>query len=167
MYILELFLASLMITFTNGETRMITPNFKAVNFAREIRGRRLNGSVIREMEVDSEGSCRLQCVEESACLSYNFGPSKNKKRLKCQLSDSDRFAGLKNFTEDDDFLYRGVKVILIFFLTFKTQRRCDIYLTCVIYVNVLNNEKNHLLVFLLFCFFVFFTSQSSNLKLYF
>lgn len=46
---------------------MITPNVKAVNFAKEMRGRRLNGSVIRELEVDSEGSCRLQCVEENGC----------------------------------------------------------------------------------------------------
>ncbi|PFX13372.1 Ficolin-1 [Stylophora pistillata] len=102
-------LSFLLISFTNGDIRMITPNFKAVNFAREIRGRRLNGSVIREIEVDSEGSCRLQCVEEESCMSYNFGPSKNKKRFKCQLSDSDRFVGLKNFTEDDEYLYRGVK----------------------------------------------------------
>ena len=89
---------------------MTKPNFKAVNFAKEIRGRRLNGSVIREIEVDSEDSCRLQCVEENGCLSYNFGTNKNKNRFKCQLSDSDRFVGLKNFTEDEEFLYRGVKV---------------------------------------------------------
>ena len=52
-----------MITFTNGITKMITPNFKAVNFGKEIRGRRRNGSFVRELEVDKEGSCRLQCVE--------------------------------------------------------------------------------------------------------
>jgi len=91
---LQLLLASVMITSTNGITRIITPNFKAVNSTKEIRGRRLNGNVIREMEVDSEGSCRLQCVEENGCLSYNFGPNENKKRFKCQLSNSDRFAGL-------------------------------------------------------------------------
>ena len=90
---------------------MITPNFKAVNFGREIRGRRLNGSVIREMEVDWEGSCRLQCVEENGCLSYNFGFNENEKKFKCQLSNSDRFVGMKNFTEDPEFLYRGIKVI--------------------------------------------------------
>ena len=90
---------------------MITPNYKAVNFGKEIRGRRLNGSVIREIEVDSEGSCRLQCVEENNCLSYNFGPNENKEKFKCQLSNSDRFVGFKNFTEDHKFLYRGIKVI--------------------------------------------------------
>ena len=84
---------------------MIKPNFKAVNFAKEIRGRTLN-----EVSLDSEGSCRLQCVEENGCLSYNFGPNENKKRFKCQLSDSDRFFGLKNFTQENEFLYRGIKV---------------------------------------------------------
>jgi len=91
--------------------KMITPNVKAVNFAKEIRGRRLNGSVIRELEVDSEVSCRLQCVEENDCLSYNFEFSENKKKFTCQLSHSDRFVGLKKFTEDHEFLYRGIKVI--------------------------------------------------------
>ena len=104
-------LVFVMFTSANGVTRMIKPNFSAVNFAKEIRGRRLNGSVIREIEVDSEGSCRLQCVKENGCLSYNFGPNENKKRFMCQLSDSDRFVGLKNFTEDGEFIYRGVKVM--------------------------------------------------------
>jgi len=107
---LQWLLASVIITSTNGITKIITPNFRAVNFAKEIRGRRLNGSVIREMEVDCEGYCQLQCVEENNCLSYNFGSRENKK-FKCQLSNSDRFVGLKNFTEDHEFLYRGIKVI--------------------------------------------------------
>ena len=90
---------------------MMTNVFQAVNFAKEIRGRRLNGSVIREIKVDSESSCRLHCVKESSCVSYNFGSTiNNKKMFKCQLSDSDRFVSFKNFTEDNTFLYRGVKV---------------------------------------------------------
>lgn len=109
MYLIKPLLASLAIAFTCGDPRIITPVFRAVNFAREIRGRRLNGSVIREIEVDSEGLCRLQCVEESSCVSYNFGSRTNKK-FKCQLSDSDRFTNFKNFTKDNEFLYRGVKV---------------------------------------------------------
>ena len=109
---LQWLLVFVMFTSANEVTRMIKPNFSAVNFAKEIRERRLNGSVIREIEVDSEGSCRLQCVEEKGCLSYNFGLDKNKNRFKCQLSDSDRFVGLKNFTADGEFIYRGVKVML-------------------------------------------------------
>ncbi|PFX22965.1 Ficolin-1 [Stylophora pistillata] len=105
-----LLLTSLMIILTNGESRLITSNYKAVNFAREIRGRKLKGSVIKEVEVDSEASCQLQCVEENSCLSYNFGPGQN-KMFKCQLSDSDRFTGLSNFTEDPEVLYRGIKSI--------------------------------------------------------
>ena len=107
---LQWFLASLTITSTNAVTRTFTPNFKAVNFATEIKGRRLNGSVIREIEVDSEGFCQIQCVKENDCLSYNFGSNENKKRFNCQLSNSDRFAGMKNFTDDREFLYRGIQV---------------------------------------------------------
>ena len=90
---------------------MVTPVFQAVNFARELRGRRLNGSVITEIQVDSESSCRLHCVKEISCVSYNFESTiNNNNKFKCQLSDSDRFASFKNFTEDNKFLYRGVKV---------------------------------------------------------
>ena len=100
MYLLKLLLVSLTIAFTYGDPRMMTPVFQAVNFAREIRGRRLNGSVIREIQVDSESSCRLHCVKESSCVSYNFGSTINNKKFKCQLSDSDRFASFKNFSFD-------------------------------------------------------------------
>ena len=125
-----LLLTSLLITLTNGESRLTTSNYKAVNFAREIRGRRLNGSVIKEIEVDSESSCRLQCVEETSCLSYNFGPGEDKKMFKCQLSNSDRFTGLNNFIEDPQVLYRGIKVgnLPQFAIFFPFQRGHNIWL---------------------------------------
>ena len=83
---LQLFLASVMITSTNVEARIFTPDLQAVNFAKEIRGRRLNGSAIREMEVDSEGSRQLQCLKENGCLSYNFGAKENKKKFNSTVS---------------------------------------------------------------------------------
>ena len=49
-------------------------------------------------------------VLKKARVSYNFGSTINNKKFKCQLSDSDRFASFQNFTEDNKFLYRGVKV---------------------------------------------------------
>ena len=82
----------------------------AVNFAHAIEGRKLNGSVINEEEVDSESSCRLKCVNNKRCLSYNFGRTSNKSgRFKCQLSDSDRFVGIANFTTDENFKYVGIQ----------------------------------------------------------
>ena len=60
--------------------------------------------------MDSESSCRLHCVEETSCLSYNFGPGEKKKMFECQLSNSDRFTELNNFIEDPQVLYRGIKV---------------------------------------------------------
>ncbi len=94
----------------SGSNRFTKQSLKAINFARAIIGRKLNGSVITEVEVDSEISCQFACVKESRCLSYNCGPTEDKKRFKCQLSDSDRFAGIKNFTEDGELFYRGIQV---------------------------------------------------------
>ncbi|KAL9982378.1 hypothetical protein ACROYT_G004411 [Oculina patagonica] len=95
----------------SGSNRFTKPSFKAINFARAVIGRKLNGSVINETELDSEISCQFACVKEIRCLSYNFGPTEDKKRFKCQLSDSDRFVGLKNFTEDSKLIYRGIQSI--------------------------------------------------------
>ena len=44
-----------------------------------MRGRKLLGRVIEETEEESEGACQLQCVDESRCLSYNFGPAEDYK----------------------------------------------------------------------------------------
>ncbi|KAL9982262.1 hypothetical protein ACROYT_G004287 [Oculina patagonica] len=86
------------------------PDLEAANFADAIEGRKLNGSLIKEMEVESESSCQFECVEEERCQSYNFATTKNDAgRFKCQLSDSDRFVGLVNFTEDKDFKYGGLQ----------------------------------------------------------
>ena len=92
-------------------SRISHPGWNAVNFAEAIEGRKLNGRIIKETEVESESFCRLECVEEKRCQSYNFGATKNDAgKFICQLSDSDRFYGHANFTADGNFRYRGVKV---------------------------------------------------------
>ena len=96
-----------------GISRISQPGLKAVNFARPIEGWKLNGSVISEKEVDSESSCRYECVQDERCKSFNFGSKKNNTgRHMCQLSDSDRFVGRVNFTVAAEFRYRGIKVIM-------------------------------------------------------
>ncbi|XP_066030459.1 microfibril-associated glycoprotein 4-like [Pocillopora verrucosa] len=93
----------------SGVSRISEPDLNAVNFADNIAGRKLNKSLISEMEVDSETSCQFECVEEERCQSYNFRTIKGDSgKFKCQLSDSDRFFGFANFTEDKDFIYRGL-----------------------------------------------------------
>ena len=97
----------------HATSRISQPALKAVNFAKAIEGRRLKGSVIKEVEVDSEDSCQIECVKEENCQSYNFGDTKsNTKRFKCQVNSLDRFVGHANFTKDEKFKYRGMKVIL-------------------------------------------------------
>ena len=95
-------------------SRISEPRFKAVNFAEEKKGRLLNGSVIKEMQVDAEGECRLWCVDEEQCRSYNFGLKKHKAgNFLCQLNGSDKSVGFGNFTKDDNFKYRGMEVIKV------------------------------------------------------
>lgn len=107
---LHWFIIFLFITFAIGKKKFIKPDFKAINFAKEIRGRKLNGSVIKKKEVDSESSCQFECVHERQCLSYNFGSAEDKTFI-CQLSHSDRFNGVKSLKKDNKFLYRGIQVI--------------------------------------------------------
>ncbi|KAL9986970.1 hypothetical protein ACROYT_G001200 [Oculina patagonica] len=107
---MHLWLIILVWTAVYGISRISKPGMKAVNFAKAIAGQRLNGSVIKETEVKSQGSCRLECVEEERCRSYNFGTTiNNAQRFKCELSDSDRFVGFINFTKEENFSYTGLK----------------------------------------------------------
>ncbi|KAL9982612.1 hypothetical protein ACROYT_G004678 [Oculina patagonica] len=107
---LELWILAVVCTTVHGIGRISQPDLKAVNFAKAIAGHKLNGSVIKEIEVDSESFCRFECVEEERCQSLNFGTTENNAgRYKCQLCDSDRFTGSINFTKDEDFNYRGIK----------------------------------------------------------
>ena len=102
MHLWLLFLAA---TAAYSTSRISEPGLEAVNFAAEVRGRKLTGNVIQEMAVDSKNDCSFACVEEEKCRSYNFGKTKNT----CQLSDSDRFVGAVNFTEDENFTYVGIQ----------------------------------------------------------
>ena len=108
--------------------RICEPDLKVINFAEAIEGRRLNGSVIKVIDVDSESSCSSECVDEERCQSYNFGLKKNKAgKFTHRLSYSDRFASLVNFTEDKHFKYKGIQVtfgfkLTIFFQHHKTRR---------------------------------------------
>ena len=102
---------ALSVTLVLGLGRIKTDDLYAVNFATEIKGSKLLGRVIKETEEESEDACQLQCVDESRCLSYNYGPAEDGKRFKCQLSDSDRFAAVVNFSQDDEFSYRGIQVL--------------------------------------------------------
>lgn len=91
--------------------RISEPGFQAVNFAQAKERRKLNGSVIKQVDVRSEDECSLQCVRNERCLSYNFENTKNESgTFACELSNSDRFSGFGNFTEHDNFTYRGIQV---------------------------------------------------------
>ena len=73
--------------------------------------------------MNTEEVCQVECVKENRCLSYSFGSTTDKKRFSCQLSDSDRFVGQENFTEDNEVLYRGIQVIKSQMLRLHTLNR--------------------------------------------
>ena len=117
MHVLILFLISVTAYATSRISNRF-PRFQAANFGQMMDGRQLNGSVIKEIEVKSESSCRLECVNEERCKSYNFGGKKNKsERWKCQISDSDRFErpARANFIENKEFSCRGIKIFAMHF----------------------------------------------------
>ena len=118
---MHLWMITLACTTVYGISRISQPGLRAVNFAKSIAGYRLNGSLIKEIEVDSERLCQVECVSSEKCQSYNFGPTndanttkKTDTKFMCQLSDSDRFVGFANFTVDKEFIYKGRQVKLNF-----------------------------------------------------
>lgn len=90
-------------TTVQGESRISRSSFQTANFAEPMQGRNLNGRVIQEPVVDSMTSCQFECMEDERCQSYNFGSNSSGKGFKCELSDSDRFARVMNFTVAEGF----------------------------------------------------------------
>ena len=43
------------------------------------------GDIVREVEVVSEISCALECLQEEGCLSYNYMRQENSDRTICQM----------------------------------------------------------------------------------
>ena len=108
---MHLWLLFLTGTTVYGIGRISEPSLEAVNFASSINGRRLTGNTIQEIQVDAESLCRVECVKEESCISYNFEIVKNTTEgYTCQISNSDRFASVVNFTKDEDFKYVGIQV---------------------------------------------------------
>ena len=100
------------VTTAHSRSRILAPDFKAVSFAQAKEKRKLNGIVIKQVEVMSEDECSFECVMDERCFSYNFGITKSQTgKFVCELCDSDRFVGFVNFTEDDNFRYRGTQVM--------------------------------------------------------
>ena len=108
-YLLLVFLA---LALVQGQSRIMQRDLTATNFAKTMKGKKLSGNVIKEIEVTSLLNCQIECAKETRCLSYNFKATTDKAPSTCDLSDSDRFRSLANFTKDDEVLYGGIQVLL-------------------------------------------------------
>ena len=93
-----------------------------VSFAGAIRlGLKLSGYVIKEIDVATDTACFFACNNEVNCLSYNSEIASGQTgRFRCQLTDSDRFAGFDNFTVDIDCKHTGIQVTNIALLNLRS-----------------------------------------------
>ena len=69
---------------TQGSTHLLEPDFRAANFAKVIEDRKLNGTILRELEMASEISCQFECFSEDRCMSYNFLSIHGNETSTCQ-----------------------------------------------------------------------------------
>ena len=56
---MNLWIFNLVCSAVYGINRISEPDLKAVSFAEKIAGQKLNGSLIKEIDVDLESSCQL------------------------------------------------------------------------------------------------------------
>ena len=86
-------------------------------------GLKLSGYVIlKEIDVATDTAYGFACNNEVNCFSYNSEIASDQTgRFRCQLSDSDRFAGFDNFTVDIDFKYTGIQVTNIALLNLRSS----------------------------------------------
>ena len=90
--------------------RISKSDLRTINFPDNIEGtEKLNGSLITEIEVDSESSCQPEYVDKERCQSYNFGTMEGDSG---KLNSAKRlpFVRFANFIEDEHFIYRGIMV---------------------------------------------------------
>ena len=98
-----------------GSNHFLESGFRAANFAKVIKGRKLNGTILRELEMASEISCQFECFSEDRCMSYNFLSIHGNETSTCQNATkwSDRFVSRVNFTKEDGALFKGIQVIIL------------------------------------------------------
>ena len=73
---------------------------RRVEFAPEIDGRLLMNHTIKRTIVPSKDHCQINCYLESACVSYNYGPTEN-DALICELNDRTHLQ-----VSRDDFVWK-------------------------------------------------------------
>ena len=101
---------------------LMSQRHQNVSFAGAIRlGLKLSGYVIKEIDVATDTACFFACNNEVNCLSYNSEIASGQTgRFRCQLTDSDRFAGFDNFTVDIDCKHTGIQVTNIALLNLRS-----------------------------------------------
>ena len=97
-----------------GSNHFLESGIRAANFAKVIKDRKLNGKILRKLEMAAEISCQFECFSEDRCMSYFFCIHGNETST-CQNATkwSDRFVSRVIFTKENGALSKGIQVIIL------------------------------------------------------
>ena len=77
-----------------------------------IHGQRLEDHVIRTTDVIDEHACRLKCLLEPNCVSYNFNKKEDANgRHKCDLNNA-TYEHSDDLAKNESYVYREAQVIM-------------------------------------------------------
>ena len=75
-----------------------------------MEGYSLQGHVFKNLTMQGENTCEINCYVEHDCVSYNVGPSDEDDVKICELSDSDHKIHPEALGRRNGFTYRTTKV---------------------------------------------------------
>ena len=75
-----------------------------------MEGYSLQGHVFKNLTMQGENTCEINCFVEHDCVSYNIGPSDEDDVKICELSDSDHKIHPEALGRRNGFTYRTTKV---------------------------------------------------------
>ena len=103
----------------------ISDTCRVLEFTEPIEGRALKGHVFKNLSLEIQENCELNCYLENDCSSYNLGPLVD-GRYVCELSDSDDGQHPRDLESRHGFIYGATKVRLLYSpFTIKYQKWSD------------------------------------------
>ena len=101
----------------------VTDDCRLLQYKPPMKNRTLIGHVIKSLLVNTADGCEINCFMNDDCMSLNFGPLADGKRV-CELSSSDHDIHPEDLKHHKEFIYRPVWVSLSKLISdYKTQSR--------------------------------------------
>ena len=99
--------------YINGEHnfRSFIDDCRILRFKPPMEGYSLQGHVFKNLTMQGENTCEINCFLEHGCVSYNIEPSHEDDINICELSDSDHEIHPEALDRRNGFTYRTTEVI--------------------------------------------------------